>query len=80
MAGKHPAPASFSLGHIWCQQKIWQEGALGQIPVITCNWRWAGGDIQPIQGGVDLGIHKAFNGIFVTGAEELFTGIHRLWK
>jgi len=50
-------------------------GAVGQIRIVTCNQRWTGGDIQAIQGRVNMSVPKTLNGIFVTGAEELFTGI-----
>jgi len=59
-AGKHPATASVLLGRIWCQQKIWQEEAVRQNLIITCNQRWTEGNIQPIHGRVNMCVHKAF--------------------
>lgn len=79
-AGNHPATASFALGQTRCQRRSWQEGAVGQILIVTCNQRWTEGDIQPIQGRVNMGACKTLNGIFVACAEELFTGIPSFWK
>lgn len=77
---KAPSYGSSLVGSNLMPGKMRREEAAHQVGVITCKRRRAGGDIQPIQGGVNRCLHKALNGLFVAVAEEQFTGIPRLWK